>query len=131
GRRKRAHRRTSAGAPRPPWVTREGAVDGVDDEGGAEAQEHGAPLRVGRINQRGERERRPGGGEDMHGKGACLDERGQFGLHFACTYRPDSSEARVTISRFEVVVVGGGPAGLTAAIALAGAGIATALGPKA
>src|SRR5262249_47320761 len=78
----------------------------------------------------GERERRPGGGEDMHGKGACLDERGQFGLHFACTYRPDSSEARVTISRFEVVVVGGGPAGLTAAIALAGAGIATALVAK-
>ena len=36
----------------------------------------------------------------------------------------------MTISRFEVVVVGGGPAGLTAAIALAGAGIATGLVAK-
>jgi 2-octaprenyl-6-methoxyphenol hydroxylase len=37
----------------------------------------------------------------------------------------------MTISRFEAVVVGGGPAGLTAAIALAGAGIETALIAKA
>src|SRR6266516_3146062 len=33
----------------------------------------------------------------------------------------------MTISTFEVLVVGGGPAGLTAAIALAGAGVETAL----
>src|SRR5712691_7764120 len=49
---------------------RDGSVHAVDDEGGAEPDEHQLPVLVGRRDQRQQRERRARGGEDVNRKGA-------------------------------------------------------------
>src|SRR5205814_9257830 len=95
------------------------------------------PLLAHRVDERAERQRRACGREDMDREGAGLQKRrhvclaiGVAGLDLV-TRRglriARTGEGDVENLSAEVVVIGGGPAGLTAAIAIAGSGIATAL----
>src|SRR5262249_56329499 len=61
--------------------TRDGAVDAIDDERNAQAQKHRRPLAAYRIDQRGERERRACGGENVHREGAGADEHAILDHH--------------------------------------------------
>src|SRR5262249_3775725 len=61
--------------------TRDGAVDAVDDKRNAEAQKHRRPLSAHRVDQRGECQRRAGGGENVHREGAGADEHAILDRH--------------------------------------------------
>src|SRR6516162_7171510 len=58
-----------------------GAVDPIDDKRKAEAQKHRRPLAAHRVDQRGERERRACGGENVHRERAGADEHATLDRH--------------------------------------------------